>query len=62
VVWFENAYSALAKLALAQNMQVGGAYLWLAGDEDDLLWRNLSTSSIARAAKSAAHRQKVIEP
>jgi spore germination protein len=62
VVWFENAYSALAKLALAQNMHVAAAYLWLAGDEDDLLWRSLSASSIARAAKSAAHHQKLIEP
>lgn len=52
VVWFENSYSILAKLALAQSMHIGGAYLWLAGDEDDLLWKLLSPKHIAQAAKS----------
>lgn len=49
VVWFENAYSAEIKLALAKYKGIGGAYLWLAGDEDDLLWQWLSASSIATA-------------
>jgi spore germination protein len=52
VVWFENSYSILAKVALAQSMHIGGAYLWLAGDEDDRLWKRLSPKHIAQAAKS----------
>ena len=53
-VWFENAYSALAKLGLAHSMNVGSAYLWLAGDEDDLLWKRLNPTDIDRAGRSDA--------
>lgn len=59
VVWFENAYSTMAKLALARNMGVGGVYLWLAGDEDDLMWRNLRASVIDKAAQQVSRGQGV---
>lgn len=57
VVWFENSYSMLAKLALAKSMHIGGAYLWLAGDEDDLLWKRLSPKDIEQAARSVTNQQ-----
>ncbi len=41
-VWFENAYSVGAKLAVAQAHGIGGVYLWLVGDEDDALWSMVS--------------------
>jgi spore germination protein YaaH len=52
VVWFENSYSMLAKLGLAHSAHIGGAYLWLAGDEDDLLWKRLDPKDIDQAARS----------
>ncbi len=52
VVWFENSYSMLAKLGVAHGAHIGGAYLWLAGDEDDLLWKRLDPTDIDRAARS----------
>jgi spore germination protein YaaH len=57
VVWFENSYSAMAKLALARGMHIHGAYIWLAGDEDDLLWKSLSPGNIDKAAKSASTQE-----
>ena len=58
VVWFENAYSSLIKIALARHNKIGGAYLWLAGDEDDLLWKRLSAADIDAVTKQmvAEHR------
>jgi spore germination protein len=56
VVWFENSYSTLAKLALARSMHIGGAYIWLAGDEDDLMWKRLSPKDIDQAEKTAARQ------
>jgi spore germination protein len=52
IVWFENAYSSLAKLALAHQMKIGSAYLWLVGDEDDLLWNRLSDKDVVQAAQN----------
>jgi spore germination protein YaaH len=49
-VWFENAYSVIVKLALARTMHVGAVYLWLAGNEDDLMWRDLSAEAIDQVA------------
>jgi spore germination protein len=59
VVWFENAYSSLAKLALARRLNIGGAYLWLAGDEDDLMWQRLSPSDIDHAAKRVVSHDRM---
>jgi spore germination protein len=51
-VWFENAYSSSAKIALAKSVGVGGIYLWLPGDEDDLIWSRLP--SVKSGGESAA--------
>ncbi len=51
-VWFENAYSSNAKIALAKSVGVGGVYLWLAGDEDDLFWHRLPLESSDNSSPS----------
>ncbi|KAA9160915.1 peptidoglycan hydrolase [Amycolatopsis acidicola] len=40
-LWFENAYSASAKLDLAREFRIGGVFLWMFGPEDDLIWAKL---------------------
>ena len=40
-VWFENSYSIGTKMKLAREYRIGGVYLWLVGDEDDGLWKQL---------------------
>lgn len=54
-VWFENAYSSSAKIALAKSFKLGGVYLWLVGDEDDLIWSRLGSGRSGNdSAPSAA--------
>jgi spore germination protein len=53
-VWFENAYSSSAKIALARKDGVGGVYLWLAGDEDDLIWKQLPSLESEPASSTSA--------
>ena len=53
-VWFENAYSSSAKIALAKSVGVGGVYLWLAGDEDDLIWGRLPSLESGRESTTPA--------
>ena len=60
VVWFENAYSTLMKLALARYKKLGGAYLWLAGDEDDLLWQRVSPAAIDAAGKQLSDNGEAV--
>lgn len=40
-VWFEDARSAAAKLALADRFGLGGVFLWRLGGEDPDLWQRL---------------------
>ncbi|SNR53372.1 Spore germination protein YaaH [Haloechinothrix alba] len=37
-VWFENAYSAAAKLELVDDYDLGGAFFWRLGYEDTRTW------------------------
>jgi spore germination protein len=53
-VWFENAYSSSAKIALAKREGLGGVYLWLAGDEDDLIWSRLASVGSGRKSPNTA--------
>jgi spore germination protein len=62
IVWFENGYSSSAKLGLARSMGIGGAYLWMAGDEDDLLWSRLSAKAIQSAAATATQSAGQVTP
>ncbi len=40
-VWFEDGASAAAKFDLARTYGIHGVYLWMFGDEDPLIWRQL---------------------
>jgi len=53
VVWFENAYSSAAKLALAREFGVHGVYLWLPGDEDTLVWTQLAHDATGPSGPAA---------
>lgn len=42
-VWFENGYSVAFKLNLVNNYNLGGATLWSLGQEDDYMWKVISS-------------------
>ena len=53
-VWFEDAESTRAKLALAQGSGIGGVYLWMYGNGDPATWPALRRALPLRGTSPAA--------
>src|SRR5262249_28749780 len=48
VVWFENGPSTKVKFEAAENVGIGGVYLWIFGLEDTSIWTALRQSVPSR--------------
>lgn len=61
-VWFEDAPSLAAKVALVDEYDLGGVFLWRLGGEDPALWRLLAARRDQSRASASRSGSRPMEP